>query len=160
VIRARPPAIQEFLRSVPLFHELDDEELTQLLLVARRRPFAEGTQILTEGEKGGHLHVIHEGSVRISKVVPGLGQEALVILQQGDVFGEVEFFDGAPSSAHATAHTDCEVVSVSHAEMRELIRTHPMLTAKFFWAFGRTLASRLRDTNQRIASLLAMSRTL
>jgi CRP-like cAMP-binding protein len=151
--------IQEFLRAVPIFRELDDEELTQILLVTVRRRYAEGAHILVEGEPGGRLHVIHEGSVRISKVVPGLGEEALVILQPGDVFGEVEFFDGAPASAHAIAHTATEIVSVSHEEMRELVRTHPPLAAKFFWAFGRTLGTRLRETNRRMASLLAISRT-
>jgi hypothetical protein len=43
--------------------------------------------------------------------------------------------------------------------MRGLIASHPELAARFFWAFGRTLASRLRETNQRMASLLAISRT-
>ena len=40
-----------------------------------------------------------------------------------------------------------------------LLKGHPQLAARFFWAFGRTLATRLRETNQRMASLLAISRT-
>jgi hypothetical protein len=38
------------------------------------------------------------------------------------------------------------------------MQSRPGLSAKFLWAFGRTLAGRLRDTNQRMASLLAISR--
>jgi CRP/FNR family transcriptional regulator, cyclic AMP receptor protein len=150
--------IQEFLRTVPLFHQLDDEELTQVLLAVLVKRYTAGAQILTEGEPGGRLHIIREGRVRISKVVPGLGEEALSILVAGEFFGEVEFFDGAPASAHAIAHLDCEVLSIGHPEMKSLIQSHPELAAKFFWAFGRTLASRLRETNQRMASLLAISR--
>jgi CRP-like cAMP-binding protein len=151
--------IQEFLRTVPLFRDLDDEGLTQVLLVALVKRYPAGAQILVEEQSGGHLHVIREGEVRISKLVPGLGEEALTILRAGEFFGEVEFFDGSPASAHAIAHTDCEILQVPHEEVRALVKSHPELAARFLWAFGRTLASRLRETNQRLASLLAISKT-
>jgi len=151
--------IQEFLRTVPLFHELDDEELTQVLLVALVKRYVAGAPILQEDQPGGQLHVIREGQVRISKTVPGLGEEALTILGPGEFFGEVEFFDGSPASAHAIAHTDCEMLQIPHEEMRTLLKSHPELAVRFFWAFGRTLATRLRETNQRMGSLLAISRS-
>ena len=117
-----------------------------------------GTVILTEGTPGGQLHVIHQGQVRISKVVPGVGEEALTILSPGDFFGEVEFFDGAPASAHAIAHSDCEILAIPHREVEALMKSRPDLSAKFLWAFGRTLAVRLREANQRMANVLAISR--
>jgi len=150
--------IQEFLKTVPLFRELDDDELAQILMVGLIKRHPEGTSILTEGESGGRLQVITEGEVRISKVVPGVGEEALTILRAGEFFGEVQFFDGGPASAHAIAHTDCEVLSIPHAEVEALVRSRPALAAKFFWAFGRTLAGRLRETNAKMATLLAISR--
>jgi CRP/FNR family cyclic AMP-dependent transcriptional regulator len=150
--------IQQALKSVPLFRELDDDELAQVLMAGLVRRFTQGTTILKEGEAGGSLYVITEGQVRISKVVPGVGEEALGFLSPGDVFGEVEFFDGAPSSANAIAHTDCELLGLPHKEMTGMLRNRPLLAAKFFWAFGRTLAGRLRDADRRMAALLAMSR--
>ena len=151
--------IQEFLRTVPLFRELEDDELAQVLMVGLVKRFPQGAVILTEGSPGGQLNVIHEGQVRISKVVPGVGEEALTILQPGDFFGEIEFFDRSPSSAHALAHTDCEVLSIPHAEVEALMRERPEMASKFLWAFSRTLAARLRETNQKMATLFAISRT-
>jgi CRP-like cAMP-binding protein len=150
--------IQEFLRTVPLFRELDDDELAQVLMVGLVKRHGQGALILTEGTPGGQLHVIHEGQVRISKVVPGVGEEALTILQPGEFFGEVEFLDGSPSSAHAVAHTDCEILSIPHGEMDALMRERPQMASKFLWAFSRTLATRLRETNQKMATLFAISR--
>src|SRR5262249_37535756 len=144
---------------VPLFRELDDEELAQVLMAGVVKRYPEGAVIIKEGETGGQLFVIHEGQVRISKVVPGVGEEALSILSPGEVFGEVEFFDGAPASPHALAHHACELLAIPHGEVSALMRSQPALAAKFLWAFSRTLSSRLRDTNQRMASLLAISRT-
>jgi CRP/FNR family transcriptional regulator, cyclic AMP receptor protein len=151
--------IQEFLKTVRLFRELDDDELTQVLMVGLVKRYPEGAVIITEGAPGGQLHVIHQGKVRISKVVPGVGEEALTILSPGDLFGEVEFFDGAPASAAAIAHTDCEVLSLPHREVEALMLSRPTLSAKFLWAFGRTLAARLRESNQRMVSLFAITRT-
>ncbi len=151
--------IQEFLKTAPLFRDLDDDELLQVLMVGLVKRYPEGTSILTEGQPGGQLVVIHEGQVRISKVVPGVGEEALTILQPGDFFGELEFLDGSPSAAHAVAHTDCELLSIPHAEVEALMAQRPALAAKFLWAFSRCLAGRLRETNQRLASLFAISRT-
>lgn len=128
-------------------------------MVARSRRHPAGALILTEGQPGGLLHFIREGKVRISKVVPGVGEEALTILDAGDFFGEVEFFDGAPASAHAVAHTDVELLSIPHSDLKELAQTHPQAAAAFLWAFGYTMARRLRETNQKMATLFAISRT-
>src|SRR5438128_10372526 len=126
-------------------------------MVGMQKRYAQEAVILTEGTAGGQLHVINEGRVRVSKVVPGVGEEALTILSPGDFFGEVEFFDGSPASAHAIAHSDCEILAIPHREVQALMQSRPDLSAKFLWAFGRTLAGRLRDTNQRMASLPAIS---
>ena len=150
--------IQQFLRAVPLFRDLDDDDLAQVLMVGLVKRFPAGTIILNEGSPGGQLQVIHEGKVRISKVVPGVGEEALTILGPGDFFGEIEFLDGAPASAQAMAHTDCEVFALPHHEVRGLMESRPDLMARFLWAFGRTLAARLRESNQRMASLFAIAK--
>jgi CRP-like cAMP-binding protein len=150
--------IQEFLRSVSLFRELDDEELAHVLMIGQTKRYAPEAPILTEGTAGGQLHVIQEGRVRISKVVPGVGEEALTILGPSDFFGEVEFFDGSPASAHAIAHSECVVFTIPHDEVRALMQSAPSVAAKFLWAFSRTLAGRLRESNQKISSLFAITK--
>lgn len=152
--------IQESLRNVPLFQDLADDDLAHVLMVGLVKRFSEGAVIVAEGSLGGggQLHVIHQGKVRIGKLVPGFGEEALVILQPGDFFGELEFLDGAPAATQAVAHTDCELLSIPHGEILTLMESRPDLSAKFLWAFARMLAFRLRDSSQRMAGLLAISR--
>jgi CRP-like cAMP-binding protein len=149
--------IQEFLRTVPLFAELDDDELAHVLMAGLLRRYPAGALILKEGSEGAQLHVIHQGRVRIGKVVPGVGEEALTILGPGEYFGEIEFLDGGSASAQAIAHTECEILSIPHGEVADLMG-RPELANKFLWAFARTLARRLRDSNQRVVSLFALSR--
>ena len=150
--------IQDFLRTVELFGDLEDDELAHVLMVGMVKRHRAGNVILTEGASGGHLHVIHQGSVRLSKHVPGAGEEALTILGPGEIFGETEFFDGLAPSAHVIAHTDCAVLSIPHAEVRALMEHRPALTGKILWALGRTVARRVRESHRQMASLFAISR--
>lgn len=151
-------SLQGFLQSTALFADLDEVVLRKLLLVSLVRRFPARATILEEGVPGGALHLVHRGEVRISKLVPTGGEEALTLIGAGDFFGEVEFFDGGAASAHAIAHTDCEIVSVPHRELRRLMETRPELGEKLLWAFTRSFARRLRETNERLAGLLSISR--
>ncbi|MCU0241009.1 MAG: cyclic nucleotide-binding domain-containing protein [Vicinamibacteria bacterium] len=150
--------IQEFLKTIPLFKGLDDDDLAQVLMVSLIKRYRREAVILAEGAPGGRLYVIHQGQVRLSKIVPGFGEEALVILSPGDLFGEAEFFDGAPAAMHAIAHSDAEVMSLPHREISGMMQSRPELAAKFLWAFGHALSTRLKETNHKLGSLLAMSR--
>ena len=150
--------IQNFLRSVELFSDLHDDELAHVLMAGMLKRYRAGAPIVTEGTANGSLYVIRDGQVRLSKHVPGAGEEALTILGPGEIFGEEEFFDGDPPSIHAIAHADCDVLVVPHGEIRSMMTTNPVLAVKVLWALGRTLSRRLREGHQRMASLFAISR--
>jgi CRP-like cAMP-binding protein len=147
-----------FLQSTSLFGELDEVIVRKLLLASLVRQFSARAEILKEGAPGGALHLVHRGEVRISKLVPSGGEEALAVVGPGDFFGEVEFFDDGPSSAPAIAHTDCELISIPHRDLRSLMETRPELGERLLWAFAKSFARRLRETNERLAGLLSISR--
>ena len=150
--------IQNFLRSVELFSDLADDELAHVLMSGMAKRYRAGNAIVTEGVLNGHIYVIQQGQVRLSKHVPGAGEEALTILGPGEIFGEMEFFDGLPPSHHVIAHTDCDVLAIPHFEVRAMMTTNPTVGWKFTWALGRTLSRRVREGHQRMASLFAISR--
>lgn len=146
------------LKAAALFRDLSDPELAEVMRMGEVKTHPEDSVILEEGMRGGALHVILTGEVRITKDVSGAGEEALTILLPGDVFGEIEFFDGSPASARVAAHSTCDTFVLPHGQATRLMETHPAISAKFLWALGRTLAARLRDTNDRMAGVLSISR--
>ena len=148
--------LHEFLKKTELFSPLDDEALARVLRIGTIRHYVAGADILSRGSSGEFLHVIHRGRIRINKLVPGVGEEALAIFGPGDFFGETEFFDSDASAAHVVAHTDCELLSIPHVQLRELMTTDPKLGEALLWAFGRALSRRVRDTNDRLAALLSI----
>ena len=66
-----------------------------------------GEAIFAEGDKGDRFYLILDGAVRISRMVPGMGEEALAVLKNGAYFGEMALIDDFPRSAHAIVHEKC-----------------------------------------------------
>ena len=95
--------------------------------------------------------------MRISKNIPGIGEEALCVLAPGDYFGEMALIDNAPRSADALSHVDASLLTVSKADLEALMEKNKELAYKLLWKFVETLSKRLRETNDKIRSFFAMS---
>lgn len=148
---------EEILRRTLLFSDLDDDEIAAVLLLGQTKTYAAGATIFVEGSDADRFYIIYEGSVRISKVVEGAGEEALAILNAGDFFGEMALIEQTPRSAHAFAHTNLRLLEIPIPSMLQLLDSDKILACKFLWRFCRTLSSRLRDTSSKISSLLMIS---
>jgi CRP-like cAMP-binding protein len=79
----------EQLARVELFSGLKPQGLELIAKVATEETHAVGTKIFQHGDAGDKLYLILDGKVRISREVPGLGEEALAVLRPGQVFGEM-----------------------------------------------------------------------
>jgi CRP/FNR family transcriptional regulator, cyclic AMP receptor protein len=147
----------EFLQKVPLFENLSVPEMEKIQKVVRRETHAKDTVMFFEGDPGNSCYVITRGEVRISKLIPNIGEEALAILKPGDYFGEMALIDNFPRSAHAIANTDIEVLVLDKRDLHKILIMEKDLGYKLLWAFTRTLSKRLRETNEKMAGFLAMS---
>ena len=147
----------ELLRNVAIFHELDDGELARVAEVCRDQEFVSGEYIFREGESGNRLYLIVEGDVRISRVVPGSGEEALAVLKAGSMFGEMSVFDRSERSTDAISNGGCRCITITRSDFELLLDFNRDLAYKVLWACVRMLSSRLRNTNDSLRSFLAMS---
>ncbi len=94
--------------------------------------FRSGSMIFREGEKGDKLYIVLDGRVRISKFIPGVGEEALTVLDRGDFFGEMALIDAMPRSADAKAHEkDTTVLSIDRATLNEILSMDPHASMQF-----------------------------
>lgn len=151
------PEVTELLRHVAIFKGLDDDELAAVAELCREEKFVSGEYIFHEGEAGNRLYLITEGEVRISRDVPGSGEEALAILKPGALFGEMAVFDRSERSTHAISNGGTTVFTISRPEFEMLMDFNRELAYKVLWAVVRLLSTRLRQTNDSLRSFLAMS---
>lgn len=143
----------EQLAKVQLFQGLTPEALELIARVATEESHALGTKIFQHGDPGDKLYLILEGKVRISREVPGMGEEALAVLGAGDVFGEMSLLDDSPRSADARVHERCRILSIPKDGFEDLLFLHKDLAFEVLWSFVRMLTHRLRDTNDKLTFL-------
>jgi CRP/FNR family transcriptional regulator, cyclic AMP receptor protein len=145
------------LRACALFQSLPADRLRRIADIASHRDLPAGALVFREGEAGDEMYVIVAGKVRISKRVPGVGEEALGVLEAGSHFGEMAMVDDSPRSADAIAHTACALAVIRRDELEQLMFVDKDLAYDLLWTFVRTMAARLRETNEKIAGFFAMT---
>jgi CRP/FNR family cyclic AMP-dependent transcriptional regulator len=145
---------------VDLFRErgLSAAEMKLLATFSSEERFREGSTIFREGEKGDKLYIVLDGRVRISKFIPGVGEEALTVLDRGDFFGEMALIDDMPRSADGKAHEgDVTVLSIDRATLNEILSMDPHASLQFLNLLCRMISRRLREINDKIVQWKYMS---
>jgi CRP/FNR family transcriptional regulator, cyclic AMP receptor protein len=145
------------LKNVAIFKGLDDTELGEVADVCRIEEYVSGEYIFREGEHGNRLYLIIEGDVRISRDVPGSGEEALAILKPGALFGEMAVLDRSERSTHAISNGGTKVLTITRPDFEMLLDFNREMAYKVLWSVTRLLSGRLRQTNDSLRSFLAMS---
>ncbi|MBA3904910.1 MAG: cyclic nucleotide-binding domain-containing protein [Rhodocyclaceae bacterium] len=140
-----------------MFQDLDEGELARVSEVCRVQDFVSGEYVFKEGEPGNRLYLVIEGEVRISRMIPGSGEEALAVLKKGALFGEMAVFDRSERSTDAISTGGCRLLSISRSDFELLLDFNRELAYKVLWSCTRLLSSRLRATNDSLRSFLAMS---
>jgi CRP/FNR family transcriptional regulator, cyclic AMP receptor protein len=145
---------------VDLFRErgLSAAEMKLLATFSAEEKFRAGSVIFREGDQGDKLYIVLEGRVRISKFIPGVGEEALTVLDRGDFFGEMALIDDKPRSADAKAHErDATVLSIDRGTLNEILSMDPHASLQFLNLLCRMISRRLREINDKIVQWKYMS---
>ena len=145
------------IRKAAIFADLSETELERVLEICTEQQFKFGQTIFKEDEPGNRLYIISEGEVRVSRDVPGSGEEALAVLKPGACFGEMAVFDRSTRSTDAIANTDCVLVTIARSDFEMLLDFDRDLAYKILWSVVKLLCERLRITNDNLRSVLAMS---
>jgi len=147
----------ELLKQTDLFQGLTPDELGQISGISAKEAYKPGDVIFEEGETGDKFYLILKGEIRISKLIPGVGEEALVVLKKGGYFGEMSLIDDQPRSAHAIVNKASECMVIERDDFKNLLKQDKELAYKLLWTFLKTLSKRLRETNDKIMGFFAMT---
>ncbi len=108
--------------------------------------------IFEEGDQSKNLYFIKSGVIRIFKR-KAEGNIEIETIRNGQVLGEMAFFDGMPRSASAEALTSCEVIEMSREALDEALSKFP----DWLVSLTKTVSGRLRNANNRIRILESIS---
>src|SRR5262245_30081959 len=118
----------DFIRRVPLFAALSDDEFRSIEAVFQLKAYPKNHVIFLEEETGNYMYVVLAGKVKVTKSNAAGKETLLVIHQPGDFFGEMALLDGKTAPATVAAMEDCKIVSISKADFqRHLMRNEKIV---------------------------------
>jgi len=112
------------LREIPLFSEMDEQEVAGIRLIMEEMKFKPGQVIIREGETGDLFYVITEGYAEI--IIRDAGGADIILHKAGpgDFFGELSMLTNEPRSARVRAVEDLTTLALERAEFFDFLRTH------------------------------------
>jgi len=159
MIAIKREIFQRLKESIQFFNNFSDEELISFLKLMHSETFFDGDVIFKEFDSGKKMYILFTGNVVISKRIGKKdGQQmetTLAKLEPGECFGEIGLIDHRPRSATAKAQGKTLLFSISDEKMMRISRNprYSILSFKLYRNFAMVLASRLRETNQKVVNL-------
>ncbi len=160
--------VDHFIREIPLFAGLIDEQIQWLAAIVERRKYSKGKVIFTEGEEAAGLYVLHTGRVKIYKLSSEGKEQILHIFGPGEPFGEVAVFAGGQFPAYAEALEVSETLFFPRKKIVELLTKDPSMAMnmlamlskrlKYFTQLVENLS--LKEVPQRLAAYLLVLATM
>ena len=118
------------------------------------RSYKAGEVIFARGDPGTALYLIRSGEVRIMGCVGGSSRLChIATFGRGEFFGGLAFLDQRPRGNDAIASRDCELYLVTLEKFNVLAGEHKRIAFVLVSKLARTLAIRLRHTENELTLL-------
>ena len=145
------------LKKLDIFSDIDAHALRGLSLLFEEKIFNQGEIIFEEGSIGNSMMIITSGEVRVSQTSDSEMEEALIILKEGDVFGEMALIEGLPRSATIIAHTDVIIFEISRSSFLDYLEKDCKNGILIVLKLARILSSRLRETDNKLKAFVHLT---
>ncbi len=145
----------EFLIQLPLFGGIKIENMEKIKHLLQIETYAQGEDIIKEGETGNKLYIIIEGSVEILKKNPLNQQQEqrIATLAKGDNFGEMELIDIQARVATVKTMTKTTVCSLSNKDLYSIEKWDSESFVLIIMNLAREISRRLRKMDNLMAHL-------
>lgn len=150
-----------FLKSFPVFSNLDDDELDEIKKLAHKKKFRKGQPIFLEGEHNIPLYLVASGKLKAFKCASCDKEQIVRIVRSGDILCLTSLFCGS-TCACVDAIDDSILYAVEKADMLRLLQQHPKIAVNFLQYFANHLKKlsnlieslSLKDVTFRLTGLL------
>ena len=116
--------VVELLRSMDLFSDLDDSELSKIARLLKEHKVSENEVIFNQGDPGDGLYIILQGRVRIATTDSFGRERVLAFYGPGEFFGDMAVLTGAPRSASASVSADGRLLQLRKDDFDVLVATN------------------------------------
>ncbi len=145
----------QYLKKIPLFAYLDDEQLSEVEKVILERNYRKGRIIFMEDEPGEAFFFVKSGRIKISKQTSDGREHILHFINPGEIFAEVVMLDDGTYPATAEVVENCSIGMIRNVDMERIIGTNPGIALGLL----KIMARRLRIAQQQLIELALLDTT-
>ncbi|MFA5859343.1 MAG: Crp/Fnr family transcriptional regulator [Elusimicrobiota bacterium] len=142
--------VTSILSKVALFSGMNKKQLKRLSKLGVIKKFKARESVFSEQETGDAFYVIIKGLVKIFKRSSVGEHKTLVILKEGDFFGEMAELDKPYRSASAQVIVESELLVFYKKAFEKIISNYPRITVNLM----QTMSARLREADEQIKNLV------
>jgi CRP/FNR family transcriptional regulator, cyclic AMP receptor protein len=129
-----------FLRSLPLFSSVSQEQLDRLCKASSLRRAPRGSIIFAQSDRADAFYIVQSGKVAIILASADGHELVMSEMRPGDCFGELGLLTGEPRSANAVARLDSYLVVVPRLAFEALLDGDPQLVRRLLEITARRLS--------------------
>ncbi len=137
--------MEDILRTVPLFHDLSEADLSRLAESTSMFTLLGGATLFDEGDEGDHAYIITRGEVDIIKIADQR-EVLLAVSKEGAVVGEMALLTAAPRNASARARTDATLIQIPKSALDDLLDSSASAARALFQVY----LNRWQETDQQL----------
>ena len=124
VVEHRQQELATYLRSLPFFMTLHDNQIEKLADQAQFKAYGKGELIVQEGKEDEGLYIMFKGTGQAYLIDEQGDRQIVDDLELNEAFGEMAIFPGEVSPVTAVADEDVEVVVIPGDEIIEAIESN------------------------------------
>lgn len=136
---------------VPIFENLNNEELLEIVKNINHKEYDKGDVIFTEGNISNTLYFINEGKIKLYKYTKDGKEQILHVLSEGDFFGELELIKPSKYRFNAKAIVDSKICTLTKDEMKSIMLRNSEIGIKVLETVGERL-SKVENLVQNLAT--------
>jgi CRP/FNR family cyclic AMP-dependent transcriptional regulator len=149
----------DWIREIPIFSDLTAEESEKVANLVQIRKFEKESFIFYEGDERKAVYFVRSGLVKVTKLDEDGREQIVSILQTGDMFPHVGFFDTAPYPGTAQALEHCVLAAFPVSDFEYLLMHSPKIALKVMRVMGQKILE-LQKKLQDVTIQNAFDRTV
>jgi CRP-like cAMP-binding protein len=140
----------ELLRRIPMFDDLQDAEIVEIMSCFSEAEIEAGEQIYLEGEAATNACFLVDGELGALKALPGGGETEVGVILPGAMIGEMALVAGGARTATVRARRPSTVLKVSYHFFHAALDQMSVPAFKILRAIVHTMTRRLGELQARI----------
>lgn len=151
-----------YLENFNLFNNLNEDKMIELNKLVRDSTTDKNIPIYFASEPSKTIYFLKKGRVKISKYLSDGSEKIIAIINPGEIFGEMSYFDEGERTDYAVTIEPVRICAINIDDFAEFVRKNPALNLRLTKLIGlklRNFSERVedlifKDANQRIISFI------